>query len=44
MKHFLKPFGPGEDRFADFDTDIVIHGSPIIKDAIFCSANLELAM
>lgn len=34
MKHFLKPFGPGEDRFADLDTDTATNGSPIIKDAI----------
>jgi len=34
MKHFLKPFGPSEDRFADLDTDTATNGSPIIKDAI----------
>ena len=38
MKHFLKPFGPGEDRFAGVDTDIAENGCPILKGA---SAYLE---
>lgn len=38
MKHFLKPFGPGEDRFDGVDTDQAENGSPILKEA---SAYLE---
>ncbi|NEP54965.1 MAG: flavin oxidoreductase, partial [Moorea sp. SIO3C2] len=38
MKHFLKPFGPGEDRFEGVDTEIAENGSPILKEA---SAYLE---
>ena len=38
MKHFLKPFGPGEDRFEGVDTDRAENGSPILKEA---SAYLE---
>lgn len=34
MKHFLKPFGPGEDRFEGIDIDRADHGAPILKDAI----------
>ncbi|NER82679.1 MAG: MBL fold metallo-hydrolase [Leptolyngbya sp. SIO1D8] len=34
MKHFLKPFGPGEDRFADINTDEAENGCPFLKDAI----------
>lgn len=34
MKHFLKPFGPGEDRFQGIEMDTATNGSPIIKDAI----------
>ncbi|WP_008312511.1 diflavin flavoprotein [Leptolyngbya sp. PCC 6406] len=34
MKHFLKPFAPGEDRFVGVDTKIGENGSPILKDAI----------
>jgi flavin reductase (DIM6/NTAB) family NADH-FMN oxidoreductase RutF len=34
MKHFLKPFAPGEDRFAGIETDTAENGSPILKDAI----------
>ena len=34
MKHFLKPFGPGEDRFQGIETDIAADGSPILKDSI----------
>ncbi|MDA0266907.1 MAG: diflavin flavoprotein [Cyanobacteria bacterium] len=34
MKHFLKPFAPGEDRFAGVETDTAGNGSPILKDAI----------
>ena len=38
MKHFLKPFGPGEDRFSGVDTDTAENGCPILKGA---SAYLE---
>ncbi|WP_066375212.1 diflavin flavoprotein [Anabaena sp. CA = ATCC 33047] len=34
MKHFLKPFAPGQDRFADVATEEAANGSPILKDAL----------
>ncbi|MBN3878299.1 MULTISPECIES: diflavin flavoprotein [unclassified Nostoc] len=34
MKHFLKPFGPGQDRFADVATEETESGSPILTDAL----------
>ncbi len=34
MKHFLKPFNPGEDRFTGISTTIADNGSPILKDAL----------
>jgi len=34
MKHFLKPFGPGEDRFAGIETQEAENGCPILTDAI----------
>ncbi|MGF1458888.1 MAG: diflavin flavoprotein [Leptolyngbyaceae cyanobacterium] len=34
MKHFLKPFGPGEDRFAGIATREAENGCPIIEAAI----------
>ena len=34
MKHFLKPFGPGQDRFADVATEDTESGSPILTDAL----------
>jgi flavorubredoxin/flavin reductase (DIM6/NTAB) family NADH-FMN oxidoreductase RutF len=34
MKHFLKPFGPGQDRFADVATEESTNGSPILTDAL----------
>ncbi|MHC5742984.1 MAG: diflavin flavoprotein [Nostoc sp.] len=34
MKHFLKPFGPGQDRFADVATGETESGSPILTDAL----------
>ena len=34
MKHFLKRFGPGEDRFAGVDTHTANNGSPILADAL----------
>ncbi len=34
MKHFLKRFGPGEDRFAGVDTRSANNGSPILADAL----------
>ncbi|MBW4426197.1 MAG: diflavin flavoprotein [Nostoc desertorum CM1-VF14] len=34
MKHFLKPFGPGQDRFADVAAEEAENGSPILTDAL----------
>ncbi|MBG1262880.1 diflavin flavoprotein [Nostoc commune] len=34
MKHFLKPFAPGEDRFADVAAQETESGSPILTDAL----------
>ena len=34
MKHFLKPFGPAEDRFAGMTTEESSLGAPILKDAL----------
>ena len=34
MKHFLKPFGPGQDRFGDVATQDSESGSPILTDAL----------
>ncbi|MGB5635392.1 MAG: diflavin flavoprotein [Waterburya sp.] len=34
MKHFLKPFAPGEDRFAGVATEEAENGSPILSDAL----------
>ena len=34
MKHFLKPFVPGEDRFAGVEWEEADNGSPILKDAL----------
>ncbi|MCG8367532.1 MAG: flavin reductase family protein, partial [Pseudanabaenales cyanobacterium] len=34
MKHFLKPFGPGESRFAGIETDKADNGAPILQDAL----------
>jgi flavorubredoxin/flavin reductase (DIM6/NTAB) family NADH-FMN oxidoreductase RutF len=34
MKHFLKRFGPGEDRFAGVNTRDANNGSPILADAL----------
>ncbi|WP_392535855.1 diflavin flavoprotein [Nostoc sp. C117] len=34
MKHFLKPFGPGEDRFANVAAKEAENGSPILTDAL----------
>ena len=34
MKHFLKPFGPGEDRFAGIETQDSENGCPILQAAI----------
>lgn len=33
-RHFLKPFAPGEDRFAGLDTQDAENGCPIINDAL----------
>lgn len=34
MKHFLKPFAPGEDRFAGISIQIGENGCPILSDAL----------
>ncbi len=34
MKHFLKPFGPGEDRFVGIETKSAQNGLPILKEAL----------
>jgi flavorubredoxin/flavin reductase (DIM6/NTAB) family NADH-FMN oxidoreductase RutF len=34
MKHFLKPFAPGEDRFAGVATEDGDNGCPILSDAL----------
>jgi flavorubredoxin/flavin reductase (DIM6/NTAB) family NADH-FMN oxidoreductase RutF len=34
MKHFLKRFKPGEDRFAGVNTQTASNGSPILADAL----------
>ena len=34
MKHFLKPFAPGEDRFQDVETEEATNGCPILKDSL----------
>ncbi len=34
MKHFLKPFGPGEERFEGIQTQTADNGAPILCDAL----------
>ncbi len=34
MKHFLKPFGPGEDRFAGVETGTAENGCPYLQGAL----------
>jgi flavorubredoxin/flavin reductase (DIM6/NTAB) family NADH-FMN oxidoreductase RutF len=34
MKHFLKPFAPGEERFADVAVSEASNGCPILTDAL----------
>ncbi|MBZ8178539.1 diflavin flavoprotein [Oscillatoria salina] len=34
MKHFLKPFSPGEDRFEGVEIDTAENGCPVLKDAL----------
>ncbi|NJM72265.1 MAG: MBL fold metallo-hydrolase [Scytonema sp. RU_4_4] len=34
MKHFLKPFGPGQDRFDGVATQEAANGSPVLNDAL----------
>ncbi len=34
MKHFLKPFTPGEDRFTGVETEKAANGSPVLSDAL----------
>ncbi|NES82143.1 MAG: MBL fold metallo-hydrolase [Moorea sp. SIO2B7] len=34
MKHFLKPFSPGEERFQEVECEAADNGCPILKDAL----------
>jgi flavorubredoxin/flavin reductase (DIM6/NTAB) family NADH-FMN oxidoreductase RutF len=34
MKQFLKPFAPGENRFAGINTETATNGSPILTDSL----------
>ncbi|MDJ0599267.1 MAG: diflavin flavoprotein [Crocosphaera sp.] len=34
MKHFLKPFSPGEDRFEGVKTEVADNGCPILQEAL----------
>lgn len=34
MKHFLRPFAPGENRFIGVETEESSNGSPILKDSL----------
>ncbi|WGV23863.1 diflavin flavoprotein [Halotia branconii] len=34
MKHFLKPFGPGQDRFADVAAESTANDIPVLTDAL----------
>jgi flavin reductase (DIM6/NTAB) family NADH-FMN oxidoreductase RutF len=34
MKHFLKPFAPGEDRFEGVATEVASNGCPILGDSL----------
>lgn len=34
MKHFLKPFAPGQDRFTEVAAETADNGSPILNDAL----------
>ncbi|MGL6337707.1 MAG: diflavin flavoprotein [Waterburya sp.] len=34
MKHFLKPFAPGEDRFEGVATEVASNGCPILSDSL----------
>jgi len=34
MKHFLKPFAPGEDRFEGVDIEEATNGCPILSDSL----------
>ena len=34
MKHFLKPFTPGENRFTGIETEKAANGSPVLSDAL----------
>ena len=34
MKHFLKPFAPGEERFESVATEEATNGCPILKDSL----------
>ncbi|MEO1430737.1 MAG: diflavin flavoprotein [Cyanobacteria bacterium J06633_8] len=45
MKHFLKPFSPGQDRFTGVETEEASNGSPALTDALAyveCSVNSRM--
>ena len=45
MKHFLKPFSPGEDRFENINYEIADIGCPVLTDALAyleCQVNNRL--
>ncbi len=45
IKHFLKPFAPGEERLANLETETAENGSPILTEALAyleCQVNNRL--
>ncbi len=42
MKHFLKSFAPGEDRFVGLNTETAVNGCPILTDSLaYLECNVE---
>jgi flavorubredoxin/flavin reductase (DIM6/NTAB) family NADH-FMN oxidoreductase RutF len=45
MKQFLKPFAPGENRFAGIDTETATNGCPILSDSLaYLECNVQNRM
>jgi flavorubredoxin/flavin reductase (DIM6/NTAB) family NADH-FMN oxidoreductase RutF len=45
MKHFLKPFAPGENRFVGINTETATNGCPILTDSLaYLECNVENRM
>jgi flavin reductase (DIM6/NTAB) family NADH-FMN oxidoreductase RutF len=45
MKHFLKPFTPGEDRFIGIDIETAANGAPLLQDALaYLECHIESRM